>query len=481
MNPTRFRLIAAALCGIVSAVPAAFAQDLFADPELHAVGDGPMGVQAGDLDDDPLLDVVVANHGSGDLSIVWDPAGPNPTETRIPIGGQPRRVATGDLNGDGREDIAVGLEGSPTPVVLLFNRGHGAFDPPAPLGSSGVFPDALWVGDLDGDADRDLVLASAPSDQVVVFLNDGAGGFTETAYPTDTAPSYPSDLAVGDADDDGDPDLLVTASLSPQPPVLLRNLGSGAFAPYVTFTGIIVDFVSAAVGDLAADGSADLILLNFGNSTLAVFRHQGAGTYGGPTSFPIGATTQPGGLVRLGDLDLDGRLDAAVGLALQNPAIPVLIGDGTGGFSAPALVPAGAGGINGITLADLDADGDLDLAATASGQDILITLDNLSAGSAGLPSPSAAAGFFLARPAPNPGRTPAIAFNLPRSARVRLTVYDAAGRTVARLLDGDQPAGRHEVEWPGTLAGAAAAPAGVYYLRLVAGGQSTVQKLVLTR
>lgn len=476
----RFLTLASSFLFISCAATVSSALDLFAQPQLLAVGDRPMDLAVGNLDGNPLPEVVVANSGIDELSMLCNPGGPNAVERRVAAGGLARVVAIGDLNGDGHADIAVGREPSMPTLAVLYNRGDGTFDPPSPVGTLDVFPDAIWIGDLDADSDRDLVLASAPSNVVVVFQNDGAGGFTETTYITDTAPAYPSDLAVADADDDGDPDLLVTASLSVQPPVLFLNLGNGTFAPYITITDIAVGFVSAAAGELTGEGGMELVLLDFGSASLAVFPNGGGGTFGDPAYFAIGATTDPGGRVRLGDLDMDGNLDAVVGLVLQNPVIPVLLGDSDGGLRAATSYSAGAGGISAIALADLDGDGDLDVAATSNHQDALVVLRNLTDPTTAAPPAEDASGFFLGAPRPNPGRAPAIAFRLPAPAQVRFVVHDVAGRVVARLLDTQRAAGRHEVVWHGMNASGARAAAGVYYLHFEADGFEGWRTVVLT-
>jgi len=85
-----------------------------------------------------------------------------------------------------------------------------------------------------------------------------------------------------------------------------------------------------------------------------------------------------------------------------------------------------------------------------------------------------------ARAAPNPfgGRT-SIEFALPRPGPVELTIHNVAGRTVARLEGGSLPAGRHVRHWNGKSDSGEAVAAGVYFLRLRAGGSSTAAKLLL--
>lgn len=79
--------------------------------------------------------------------------------------------------------------------------------------------------------------------------------------------------------------------------------------------------------------------------------------------------------------------------------------------------------------------------------------------------------------APNPFLASTRArFDLPEAVHVRLVVYDEAGREVARLVDGPRSAGAHVVTWDAGLL-----PAGVYHLRLSAGGQARTQAAVRLR
>jgi len=84
--------------------------------------------------------------------------------------------------------------------------------------------------------------------------------------------------------------------------------------------------------------------------------------------------------------------------------------------------------------------------------------------------------------APNPfSRAGRVAFSAPRTGPARLAVLDVAGRTVRVLLDGEVPAGRHDVEWNGRDAGGGRLAAGVYFFRLEQAGHSRTEKGVLLR
>jgi hypothetical protein len=90
--------------------------------------------------------------------------------------------------------------------------------------------------------------------------------------------------------------------------------------------------------------------------------------------------------------------------------------------------------------------------------------------------------LHLALSSPNPfaGHT-RLDFELPRSSRARLTLYDVAGRLVVRLVDGDWPAGRHHAVWSATDARGRRVAPGVYFAVLEWGGETRTRKLVLTR
>jgi hypothetical protein len=98
--------------------------------------------------------------------------------------------------------------------------------------------------------------------------------------------------------------------------------------------------------------------------------------------------------------------------------------------------------------------------------------DSTSVVGAGMPP--AALAFSVAGPNPFAGRT-RLRFELPSAARVSLAIYDVSGRRVARLAEGDRPAGRHEAVWDSRQAGA---PAGVYFARLAVGRQTLVRRVV---
>lgn len=88
--------------------------------------------------------------------------------------------------------------------------------------------------------------------------------------------------------------------------------------------------------------------------------------------------------------------------------------------------------------------------------------------------------FALGESAPNPVRTGCrIPFALPSRAHVQLAVYGVDGRCVRTLVDGTMEPGRHDATWDGRDARGAGVDAGIYFVRIVSGGQSLSRKLVV--
>ena len=100
----------------------------------------------------------------------------------------------------------------------------------------------------------------------------------------------------------------------------------------------------------------------------------------------------------------------------------------------------------------------------------------------GWPPRRCPAALRLAQNRPNPFN-PRTTFTLalPQPGRVRLTIHDARGREVARLVDAELPAGERDVVWDGRDAAGRALASGVYFARLVCDGRLSMTKVTLAR
>jgi hypothetical protein len=147
-----------------------------------ATGTNPRYVVAGDFTGDGKPDLAVSNYGSGTVTVLRGTGtGSFVQEAGSPIavGGSPFFLAAADFNGDGRLDVLVAGEGSDDygPVNLFLGRGNGTFGGPEAVDIGGWNPGIPAAGDYNGDGRPDLAVGvnydQYGTASVAVMLNDG--------------------------------------------------------------------------------------------------------------------------------------------------------------------------------------------------------------------------------------------------------------------------------------------------------------------
>ncbi|NUQ64120.1 MAG: VCBS repeat-containing protein, partial [Pirellulales bacterium] len=294
-------------------------------------GATPWAVAIGDVNGDGRADLAVANKDSNNVGILLGQVGGrfDAAVTYSSGGNSPRSVAIGDVNGDGFADLVVANEQSGNSAGILLGLPGGTFAAAVTYASGGSYPRSVAIGDLNGDGRADVAVANGNS-SVGVLLAQVGGGFTAAAtYASGGAD--PMSLAIGDVNGDGRADLAVVNSDSRNVAVLLGQV-HGGFAPAVTFASGGGHPAAVAIGDINGDGRADLVVGNTGINNapgnVAVLPNALAYSFISPHGFLL--DVQPAGfmagqLVQGSENAFDGLNRLRVGTADYAPTAQPLI------------------------------------------------------------------------------------------------------------------------------------------------------------
>ncbi len=378
-------------------------------PDL-AVADWCLGTQYGYCDAQGEVAVLLGNgDGTFQAAVIY------PTGAYFAYS-----VAIGDVNGDGIPDLVVVdycqsldrgggcQDDEPGAVSVLVGNGNGTFQPAVTYNSGGLSAYSVAVGDLNGDGKLDLAIANSGAldnssvGSVGVLVGNGDGTF-QSAVSYSTGGYVAASVAIGDLNGDEIPDLVVTdfcQSSGCYPDngragVLLGN-GNGTFQPVALYDSGGVGAYSVAIADLTGNGILDLVVANrFSDGgccdtpgAVGVLRGNGDGTFQPPISYVAAGReylTYPsigwgiGGLI-IGDLNGDGHPDLAVveeckGLrhyteCLTPGQVNLMLGNGDGSFQRRVVYGSSGSEGSAIAIGDVNGDGRPDLVVTnACGND----------------------------------------------------------------------------------------------------------------
>jgi hypothetical protein len=350
-----------------------------------AVGNTPGSVEIADMNNDGKPDLIVANERSGNVTILLgDGKGafaPVPGSP-FPAGHSPNDVALGDFNRDGRLDVAFANHEKKYLTVLLGDgRGGLAPAPRSPFAVE-VRPHTHGVatGDFDGDGNLDLVTEGWGTDQVEVLFGDGKGGFRLPGTFFSVGKHPYQRLRVADLNGDGKADLngdgkadIITTNLEGDDVTILLADGRGTFRqpPGSPFPCGDSPF-NLAIGDVNGDGKPDLAIVNSPGSTsdrrgkdgLTILLGDGAGGFRMLAGSPF-ATGRIPNRMAIGDVDGDGVNDVAVSSPDENN-ITLFVMNRPGRVAAMHTIRV-SGRPKGLAMRDLDGDGKADIVVTNSG------------------------------------------------------------------------------------------------------------------
>jgi hypothetical protein len=371
-------------------------------PSAGVAGQDTPDFAFGDLDEDGRADLVTASEDSVLSVIAGTGLGAFARATPLLSPGapdSPRSIALADLDGDGHLDLAAAVQNPAQDRIDLW-FGNGSLVPDAPVSFPVSAPlDALAAADLDADDDADLLYLSNPDTahaELHIRLNDGTGSF---GAPMASLAAKGWLLAVDELTGDRVPDVIVICNPGNEPKLIQVYPGNGdgsVGTPLVSLAGG-GGFLGIDTGDADGDGDTDVLLAESGGFFVHLCLNTGAGTFPDPVKLQMGTGANPVGAA-LVDVDRDGLLDVAAACSLTLPANgmgELALRRGLGGGTYAGAQSYGLP-LDALALQahDVDGDGWLDLAVADEREGVTVLLNQRGpwnalghplAGSFGLP------------------------------------------------------------------------------------------------
>jgi len=329
--------------------------------------DGAMSVFAADIDNDGDMDIVSAS--ALDFKIAWyentDGIGTFGTQQIITTDViNVWSIYVADIDGDGDNDVLSASKDDNKIAWYENTDGAGTFSSQIIITTNVSEPRSVFADDIDGDGDIDVLSASYSDDKIAWYENtDGLGTFsTQNIISSSVNGAY--NIFTTDFDGDGDKDVL-SAAYADDKIYWHENDGLGTFSSQHTISSSIDGVISVFATDIDNDGDKDVLSASLNDNKVLLFKNtDGLGTFS--NRITISPKTNGAYCVYAADLDSDGDYDVISASYTDKIIAWYENTDGLGSFGPQIILASDVTGARSVYATDIDNDGDIDIMSASS-------------------------------------------------------------------------------------------------------------------